>query len=205
MNRIAWILAGVAFATPGFGQGTVVFNNGAAGLVQTWASAYDPTPVPIASGASGSYVQLLYAPAGTPAGSFIYYRNGLQLWLEANPGWVVGPSSTFNTGDAGRFDGGVVALAGIAAGAQASYVLYASAPGFDSNYGANTPGEYRGLSPVFTTATGTDAASAVPLADSFGGMVMDPVPIDYIPEPCASTLLGLGVIALAHFRRRRAG
>ncbi len=116
----------VCLAVSAFGQGTVVFNNGPTSLVSRWASRYDPTPIPLPLGGidTGDYVQLLYAPPGTPAGPFDYFGYGdtLLQWLARNPGWTLGPSNMFGlSGDPGRFDGGVVSLEGIPTGTRMNW------------------------------------------------------------------------------------
>jgi hypothetical protein len=187
-------------------QGTVVFDNGPTGLVSRWTDKYDSTPVPLPLGGSdtGDYVELLYAAPGTPAGPLYYqfgFGDSLLQWLARNPGWMLGPSNEFPlVGEPGRFDGGAVSLEGVPAGAQLSYALYGNALGIDEK-GGHVNSYYQGISAVFTTATGTDAASAVPLADTFGGMVLVP-PLHLAPEPSTISLAALGATAMLLARRR---
>ena len=162
------------------GQGTVVFSNGPGGLVQRWTNQGIETPIPVSS-TDVDYVQLVYAPAGTPAGpygwrdgAFVGYQEGADTWVADNPGWMLGPRTGISTNEAGRFEGGVVSLAGIPAGGQASYAVFGAAGGVDYT-GSHIQDLYQGLSPVFTTATGADAASAVPLAEWFDGVTLIPV------------------------------
>ncbi len=210
MNAKLWPIAGVmCLSTSVLAQGTVVFNNGPSGLVSRWTSIYDSTPVALPLGGSDTvdYVQLLYAAPGTPAGPFYFqfdFGDSLFQWLARNPGWMLGPSNAFPVvGEAGRFDGGVVSLQGVPAGAQVSYALYGSAYGLDEN-GDHVENYYQGISAVFSTATGTDPASAVPLADTFGGMVLVP-PLHLIPEPSTISLAALGAAVILLSRRRRPG
>ncbi len=181
MKRIACTAsAALCLSASVFAQGTVIFNNGPGGLVQRWTNQGIETPVPVSS-ADVDYVQLVYAPAGTAAGpygwqdgAFVGYYEGADQRVADNPGWMLGPRTGISTNEAGRFDGGVVSLAGIPAGGRASYAVFASAEGVDYA-GRPVHDLYQGLSAAFTTATGADAASAVPLSDWFGGVTLIPI------------------------------
>ncbi len=204
MKSKVWITSlMVCLVVSAFGQGTVVFNNGPEGLVERW-DVYGPEPekpIPVPPSDTSDHVQLVYAPAGTPAGPF-GYSEPISRWVAANPGWALGPSSPFNVpNEPGLFDGGVVSLDGIAEGMQVSYAVYGEASE-TNDIGGTTEAFYRGLSAVFTTSTGTDAASAVPLADTFGGMVLLPFEA---PEPSALLLAALGAAAMLLMRRRKPG
>ncbi len=181
MRRIACTLSATLWVSASvFAQGTVVFSNGPGGLVQRWTNQGIETPVPVSS-TEAEYIQLVYAPTGTPAGpygwrngAFVGYYEGVDNWVADDPGWMLGPRTGISTNEAGRFDAGVVPLPGIAAGGQVSYAVFGSADGVDYT-GGHVHDLYQGLSAVFTTATGADAASAVPLSDWFGGVTLIPV------------------------------
>ena len=178
-------------------QGTVVFNNGT-GLIQQWTSLFDQTLIPVPAGCTGCEVQLLYAPAGTAHGQWWAFQPPDE-WVAANPGWMLGPMANLGTTQAGKFDGGVVTLTGIPMGANASYALYGWAPETRPLYYISDFYQWR--SDVFTTATGGGVTPAVALADSFGGMILQPLLL--IPEPATSSLLALGMLSLLVLRWRQ--
>ncbi len=195
----------MCLSRPVLAQGTVIFNNGPAGLVR-WGYApggdIGEYP-PVEPGNLDGYVQLAYAPAGTAAG-MRRYDEGVEEWVATNPGWTLGPKSTFNLpNEPGMFDGGVVSLDGVPAGAEASYAVFAYVSGMDWS-GHYVTGYFIGLSTVFTTRTGADAASAVPLADTFGGVLAVPRTL-LIPEPGALSLVSLGAAVILLSRRRGVG
>jgi hypothetical protein len=195
IQAVAVCLAGGLGASV-LAQGTVLFNNGRGGLVQVgYVNQHEP--------ADDFHVELVYAPAGTPASPFMGFLQSIQMWVDANPGWTLGPtcdSSTNGLGP-GLFDAGEVSLPGIAPGARASYAFFGWQGGWlnPTDYVGDY---YRGLSSVFTTATGSDAASAVPLADTFGGVLL-PVYSVILPEPGTLSLGVLGVCVMLSARRRR--
>jgi hypothetical protein len=180
------------------GQGTIVFNNNT-GLVQRWTSQVNLTPIPIPVG-SDAFVQLVYAPIGTPSGPLGFHQS-IESWVTDNQGWNLGSIAGFTNSEAGKFNGGIVTLTGIPAGENINYALFGWAGGQDLLFGGYVPDLFRGLSSTFTTSTGTSEPSAVPLADSFGGMVL--VPYNLIPEPSTSSFLTLGIATILLLRRHR--
>ena len=199
-NSLISVAALTVCATSAFGQGTVVFNNGT-GLVSTWTSTINTTALPIPAGSHTSYVQLVYAPAGTPSGP-LGFLQGIGDWVTSNPGWNLGGISDFSSStEAGKFSGGVVTLTGIPAGANANYAFF----GWSGGYDPGVPDTYfselfRGLSSVFTTATGGAGTPPVPLADSLGGLFLRPTLL--IPEPSTWSLMVIGAAAILLYRRK---
>jgi PEP-CTERM motif len=197
MNRSALAVIGtVCLAAAALGQGTVIFNNSATGLVDRWTAGSDPIPVPL--GHPSDHVQLFYAPVGTPGPGYLY-GSAVYDWAASHPGWTAGPTTRLSGTEPGMFNGGIVSLDGIPAGSEASYIVFGSAWGGD--LGIQAPGFYFGLSPVFTTAAGADAASAVPLAGTFGGALLQPFTL--VPEPGSLSLAALGAMAMLLGRGRR--
>ncbi len=181
-------------------QGTVVFQNDNRGLIYSWQGTNDPTPVLV-----GVNVQIAYAPAGTTYDPWNPSQNTTD-WLAQNPGWTLGPSVTNAFGTipppSGEFDGGTITLDGVAAGAQAEYVIFAwegNSPTFDQNF--HDIGLWYNVAGPFTTLTGGNGQPAVSLADTFTGMT---IPWSLaVPEPSSFALAILGGGVLLVFRRKR--
>src|SRR5678815_2037751 len=126
MKAVASILTLIvtaASASLALAQGTVTFNNSSTSLVQVqvWESSttYRFEPIPKGQG----YVQLAYAPSGT---NFVPWSFGqtASAWIASNPGWTLGLTTPIAPVD-GRFNGGVITLIGVPAGANADYVILA--------------------------------------------------------------------------------
>jgi len=176
------------------GQGTIVFANDDRGLIRKWVRPSDPTEIVAPKG--GAFVQIAYAPVGTPSN---YGGEMLQsTWLRLSPGWTLGPVTDLI--DPGRFNGGTVSLTGIPAGADADYLIFGWTPGggiasFDeallSGYSL-----YQ-VSDIFVTPTGSAAGPGVSLADTFKGMTLGGT----IPEPNGIALSVLGIGLLIAFRK----
>ena len=87
----------VLIVTPSiiFAQGTVVFNNSSAGLVQQWTSSSDPTLTSVPVG--GGYVQLIAAPTGTPLPGplGVYGSSGFLAGYSSLAGWAAGTSGSY--------------------------------------------------------------------------------------------------------------
>jgi hypothetical protein len=192
------VAAMAVYATSAFGQGTVVFNNGT-GLVKQWTAADNQTLINVPKG--GGQVQLYWAAQGT---AYVPWQGSLSsaAWQLLNPGWKMENAIGFTTPAAGKFTGGTLTLNPLNAGAAIDYVVvgwtgnYAS---FDAALAANSMAN---VSLKFTSGTGnpttTPPGTATPIADSFGGMTLQPV-----PEPSTFALAGLGAAALLIFRRRK--
>jgi hypothetical protein len=192
---IAAVIA--ACVTSVFAQGTVVFNNGT-GLVLQQKSGSDPTLIPVPKG--GGAVQLYWAPTGTPYTHFLYSMTA-AAWYNSNPGWTLGPVVGFTTPTAGKFNGGALTLSPLTPGGSIDYVVMGwigIAESFDAALAANT---YVDVSSRFTSATGNPTTvppgTAVPLADTFGGLNLVPV-----PEPSSLSMALLGAATLFILRRR---
>lgn len=194
--------------TMAFAQGTVAFENNSAGLVTEY-----PTPPP--GPASIFSVELIAAPHGTslpnPLGTYVpqdllqYFipnYSSLAGFLVANPGWVV-VATTGSAVAGGLFNGGVVTINNIAAGAHADYIFIGWSGAFGNLDTAIASGNAKvGESVIATTATGDPTATPqgvpVSLSGTFAGLTLAP-----IPEPSTFTLAGLGLAALLVLRRRR--
>ncbi len=179
-------------------QGTVVFQNDSRGLIYSWQGTNDPTPV-----LTGANVQIAYAPAGTAYDAWNASENTTD-WLAQNPGWTLGPSATNDLGPdkVGMFDVGTITLDGIAAGAQAEYIIFAwggDSPTFDQNF--HDIGLWYNVAGPFTTLTGGNGQPAVSLADTFTGLI---IPWSLaVPEPSSSALAIFGGGLLTVLRRKR--
>jgi hypothetical protein len=189
------VAAMAAYATSALAQGTVGFNNSSTTLVQQWADATGSTLQAVPKGAG--FVQIAYAPGGTAYTPWA--GTTASAWIALNPGWTLG-SSTGISPVAGRFNGGVLTLTGVAAGANADYVILGwagAAASFDAAFAA---GDQLNVSAKLTTPTGgVDPLVPPPsLSTSFTGLTLQP-----IPEPSAFALAGLGAAALLIFRRRK--
>lgn len=183
-----------ACVSSSFGQGTVVFNNGT-GLVWQLISANDPNLIPVPKG--GGAVQLFWAPTGTPYTPWLPSQ-APAAWYVANPGWSLGPVVGFTTQTAGKFDGGVLTLSPLAAGGTIDYVVMGWT-GIAQSFEAALEGNAQAnVSSRFTSPTGTitPPGTEVPLADSFGGLILA------MPEPSSLALVGLGAATLFILRRR---
>jgi len=168
-----------------YGQGRVFFNNLVSGNAITIAS-------------SGAYVganysaQLLWA-----AGTFA----DLSSFLAANPSSST-PVAFFGatggspgTDGAGLFDGGTVAMNGVAG----TYTMLVRA-WTGANYAtAVSGGSNAGQSSLFQVAV---TASPTPAVNTtFGSFTVSAAPV---PEPTVLALAGVGSAALLMFRRRNA-
>lgn len=87
--------------------------------MQYWADATGSTTQAVPKG--NGFVQLVYAPSGTTL-TPLYWGQSASAWIAANPGWTLGLITPINP-VAGRFAGGIVTLSGVAAGANADYVV----------------------------------------------------------------------------------
>lgn len=192
------LISTIASSSRGMAQGTVAFNNSSTTLVQQWADATGSTLMAVPKGAG--YVQLVYAPSGTPL-TPLYGGQTASAWISANPGWTLGPVTPISP-VAGRFNGGIVALNGVAAGANADYIVLGWT-GAQTSYDAaladplsfvGTVGGY----PYRTATGGVDPLIPPPsIASTFTGGL-----IAIIPEPSS---LSLGVLGLCVWvlRKRR--
>jgi hypothetical protein len=175
-----------------FAQGTVVFNNGAEGPVKYWTDPYVPAK-------GGAMVQLFWAATGTP---YAPWTPSLTpaAWYAANPGWSLGPVVGCGIPSPGRFNGGTLTLSPLAPGGTIDYVIAGWTGVFQFMDAALAGNALAGVSSKFTTATGnptvTPPGTAVPLADSFGGL-------NLIPEPSTVALAALGAATLLALRRRK--
>jgi len=210
MKKLLGLLIVAVVATSAFAQGTVTMQNNNLGWITQWTSATDTATVHSPTG-SGT-VDLFAAPAGATinplgvmtAAGFAPNYGTLEAFLAANTaaGWVQVGSSAL-TGP-GLIHGGVLSITGVAAGANAAYILI----GWNSASGtldtALTPGSggWVGESALLSTGTGGGGGGTQPpvnLNTTFNGLTMSPV---VIPEPTSFALAGLGLAALLVFRRR---
>ena len=205
--KIAFALV-VLMVTPtmAFAQGTIGWANNS--LEMQWTSVTDHTLIPVPVG--GGQFELFVAPNGTPftpLGTYVVQNmvlyfipdySSLSGFLGANPGW----SAIATTGIGplpGRFNGGNVALPGIAGGATAECVIIGwtgSAPSLDM---ALLTAGLMGSSPMLTTATGnpTTTPPGTPV------LLSATITLAPIPEPPTFALTGLGIVTLMIYRRRR--
>jgi hypothetical protein len=214
MKKLLGILAISALAASVFAQGTVGFINNSAGLAKQWTSLTDPTLISVPVG--GGEMELLVAPAGsslTPLGAlsasgFAPNFTTLAGFLAANTGWEAinaasGSAYTGITPVAGRFNGGGVALPGVAGGLNAEYIVIGWTGAFTSYDAALAGGAMVGQSVLATTGTGnpssTPAGTPTALSGTFTGLTLAP---GVVPEPASFALAGLGLAALLAFRRR---
>jgi hypothetical protein len=193
------VAAMAVYATSAFGQGTVVFNNGNNGLVQQWTDNNNQTLINVPKG--GGMVQLYWAPAGS---AYVPWTANLSgaAWQLLNPLWKAENPIGFTTPAAGKFTGGTLTLQPLGAGAGIDYVVMGwtgAAASFDAALAANS---MVNVSAKFGSTTGnpttTPPGTATPIADTFGGVTLQPV-----PEPSTFALAGLGAAALLIFRRRK--
>jgi hypothetical protein len=190
----AVMAAGVAST---FAQGTVVFNNGT-GTVRQWTQPDGGLTISVPPG--GGFVQLFWAATGT---AYIPWTASLSApdWYAANPGWSSGPVTGFTLPEAGKFDGGEITLNPLTAGGSIDYVIVGWTGGSASFDEALATTGFANVSSKFTSGTGNPTidppGSPVPLADSFAGMTLIPV-----PEPSSTALVGLGAATLLALRRR---
>jgi len=208
----------VLIVTPAiaFAQGTVVFSNNGSSLVKQWTSLYDSTLISVPK--SGGSVELIVAPEGTPLSNPFGYTgisgfspmySSLAGFFGANPGWSAVSITSILPIVAGEFNGGVVTINGIAAGAGAEYfVIGWTGPytTYDAAFAAcDFYNAFFGVSAIATTSTGnprtTPPGIPVPLQTTFPGMLLAPQIM--IPEPATAALAGLGAVMLMVFRRRR--
>jgi hypothetical protein len=193
------VAAMAAYATSAFAQGTVVFSNGT-GLVKQWTAADNSALMNVPKG--GGSVQLYWAPVGSAYTGW----TGLQspsAWYASNPLWKLGPVVGFTTPAAGKFTGGTLELSPLTpAGSGIDYVIIGWTGTHASLDAALTANAMIGVSDKVGSSTGnpttTPPGTATPLADTFKGMTLQPV-----PEPSTFALAGLGAAALLIFRRRK--
>jgi hypothetical protein len=192
------VAAMAAYATSAFAQGTVVFNNGT-GLVKQWTDPANSTLINVPKG--GGQVQLYWAAQGT---AYTPWTAALSsaAWQTANAGWKLENAIGFTTPAAGKFTGGTLTLNPLNAGGAIDYVVVGWTGNYASFDAALTASAMANVSSKFTSGTGNPTTSppgtATPIADSFGGLTLQP-----IPEPSTLALAGLGAAALLIFRRRK--
>jgi hypothetical protein len=201
MKKYQSILIAVLMATSvasTLAQGTVVFNNGT-GLVQQ--AIFLPGSVAILNVAKGGgEVQLFWAATGSP---FTPLTPSLTpaAWYAANPGWSLGPVVGFTTPAPGKFSGGALTLAPLTPGGAIDYVVIGWTGNYQSFDAALAVNTYTGVSGKFTSATGNPttvpSGVPVPLASSFGGLILTQT-----PEPSSFALAGLGAATLFALHRR---
>lgn len=188
------VAAMAAYATSALAQGQLGFNNLSTSLVQyTDPATQLLTRVP----SGGGSVQLYYAPG---AAAFVPWTGSLtpSAWLAANAAWTLGP--IVGIAPQGRFNGNVVTLTGIAAGADAGFAVISWTGAHTSFDAAFAAGADIGVSPKYVMATGgVDPLVPPPsISAQFTGLILQPV-----PEPSTLALAGLGAAALLIFRRRK--
>jgi hypothetical protein len=195
MEQLLWLSLAAMLSASALAQGTVRFNNSS--YVVAVVSATDETLKRLDQGSA----QLFYAPAGTAYRDF-YLPSLLTgaAWLDANPGWTLGPITAISSG---YFDGGVVEVAGITPGSVMDYVVigYAgTATTFDE---ALQAGEPVGVStPKQSILTGGVDPSLPPPELASQGLYLA-LGVRLIPEPSSFGLAGLAAMAFWLFRRKQ--
>jgi hypothetical protein len=212
MKKALTLVVLIVTPTMALAQGQITFNN-QTGLVKTWTSILDPTPVNAVKG--NVMVELISAPVGTALGNPPAWSYAtLEAFLAANPGWAVGTplAGSFNPcgmAVSGIFGGGNLSLNVPGRTAAEYFVIgwtgpYGGALGAATTFDAaqGIAGCFFDESAIFTTQTGdpfqTPADLPVSTKNTFGGLI-----IHYMPEPSSFTLAGLGVLTLMLFRLRR--
>jgi len=170
------IIAVVTIASNAFGQGQVTLANNAATLVRYPSG--NPAPV-------GSLLfQLYFGPAGTPQESLV----------------PVGPVVPTSVVAAGRIANTVIDIptAVVPAGGAATFHVRAWSSSFASYNAAAAGGGLVGISFPFNANTSPNIIPP-PLPTSLAGLFT----ISFVPEPSTFILVGLGIVSLLFFRRRR--
>jgi hypothetical protein len=164
----------------------VNFSNDGSSLVRHFG-------IPIPPG--GGFVHLLWAPAGTFSAPPMQ-GTSLTSWLCANPGWSALFSITPIGPVDGRFLGGAVTVPTAVPGAQIEARVAAWRGNFSCFDAASLGAGHPGISQPFTIATGNPLTTPPGLPASitgpngFKGLNLD------VPEPSASVLAFLGLIAV---------
>lgn len=190
---VVTLLGAMAFA---YGQGTVRFLNDGTTLINYKADqAASPAALPAV--ANQFYFALFTAPVGTTDPNAFSYAGFIGA----------------NQGVAGRFSGGVVAIANNAPGSHLAMLVrgwsancgttWAAAQAFAANPSANYNWGQSGIAADVTLGGGAIPAGTIfstVSANATPGFTLDFVPV---PEPSTFALAGLGAAALLIFRRRK--
>lgn len=201
MKKYLCTLALVGLVSSAFAQGQINLSSGSNTVRSTGTGGTTPN-VPV----NGGFIQLLWAPAGTPVANPWdpqEYTPSLGEWLTANPGWqAVDSVRAINGPASGRFNAGTVEVPTTATIQAAIAAWVGNFTSFDLALAA--PNGQAGISAPFTVTPGNPNATPIPelpasIAGLFPGMTTSPV----IPEPSSFALLGLGAAALLAFRRRQ--
>lgn len=151
MKKYLSILAVAAMVASASAQGLVSFVNSGTTLIKDGAIPNDPAAA--ALGANAGFVQLYWAPTGSPYTGW----NGENptAWAAANPAWAGVASSIKALGPvAGRFNAGGITVPTAAAGATIDAVVVAWAGNYASFQLAYDAGAHVGVSSKFTVVTG---------------------------------------------------
>lgn len=171
-----------------YGQGTISFNNSSTSLIQ-WVEPSTGSLEALPKGQG--YVQLFYALHNTPYTPFLYSPGFVRM----NPSWTLGPVVPIFPVD-GRFNGGVMNLAGVPVGFDADYVIMGWSGNATTFEDALLSGALVGVSGKLSITTSGYITPPFSISDSFGGLVLS-----QIPEPTFTSLTILGALMLFAWRR----
>lgn len=199
MKKLILTLTMVASLGASFGAdiGRLNFNNSASSLVTLqhfWLGNLGPMP-----GTLGQFkFELFVAPAGTTDPS-LFASTGLFGTNVATPGRFIG--------------GNNLAIPGVLAGETRSILVRGWSTGLGHDYAtakANWDLNLNGFLGESAIAPniyfgGFDGNANYPTPSVFGGDVgiQGGFALVGVPEPATATILGLGLLGLAHFRRKR--
>jgi hypothetical protein len=180
---IATTLACTAFGLATYAQGTVNFQNVAAGV---------NAPVLLSD--------------GTKAGTG--YTAALLAGPTASSMAQIGTTPLLTGAQAGYFLGGVQTITTVAGGGTADFLIEvwnsASYSSFAAAQAAGTPNAFAWSNggAALTVTTGNPTTTPAGLPASLTALGTTPIQLNGVPEPSTLALAGLGAVALLMFRRR---
>ena len=177
MKKLVCVLAAVAFAGTAFGQGTLIYANSAASLINT----NNP---------------LGRAPIGTHTA--LYYSTDLGA---AESALTLNADATRDiTSIPGQFNGGTRTLAGVGAGTILAQVRAWTGPftSYEAAMGSGDTQYWAGKSQTFNIALVLPPTPPTSINTLMGTITMAPV-----PEPSTLALGAMGLLGLYLIRRRK--